>query len=154
MNLIAIDPGPEKSAFVYITNGKLVMNRAIFGNNHLLEWIKTSGPFAHAIAIEKIASMGMAVGKSVFETCYWTGRFDQACGGRATRITRHEIKMHLCGTMRSNDGDIRRAMIKRWGEQGTKKSPGPTYGIHSHIWSALAVATTYLDKYSVKEKQP
>jgi hypothetical protein len=35
---------------------------------------------------------------------------------------------------------VRQALIDRLGLQGTKKAPGPTYGIKSHEWAALAVA--------------
>jgi hypothetical protein len=35
---------------------------------------------------------------------------------------------------------VRQALIDRLGPQGTKKNPGPTYGMRSHLWAALAVA--------------
>ncbi len=38
-----------------------------------------------------------------------------------------------------------------FGEPGTKKNPGPTYGIKSHLWAALAVAVTAYDK--IKENE-
>jgi hypothetical protein len=34
---------------------------------------------------------------------------------------------------------VRQALIDRLGPQGTKKNPGPTYGMRSHLWAALAV---------------
>ena len=42
--------------------------------------------------------------------------------------------------MRAKDGNVRQALIDLIGEQGTKKNKGPTYGISSHSWAALAVA--------------
>jgi hypothetical protein len=94
--------------------------------------------------IEKIACMGMAVGEDVFETVFWSGRFCQASWS-FDRVTRAEAKMHLCGSMRAKDANIRQALIDKLGPQGTKKNPGPTYGISKHLWSALAVAVTYAE---------
>jgi hypothetical protein len=55
-------------------------------------------------------------------------------------IYRKDIKLFLCGTMRAKDANIRQALIDKIGPQGTKAQPGPTYGIKSHSWAALAVA--------------
>ncbi len=46
---------------------------------------------------------------------------------------------------------MREALIHRFGEQGSKKAPGPTYGIASHVWAALAVAVTYSDLHGAKQ---
>jgi hypothetical protein len=87
----------------------------------------------------------MPVGAEVFETCVWIGRFMQywchfASEQSITRIPRKEVKVHLCGTTKAKDANIRQALIDRIGPQGTKKAPGPTYGVKSHCWPALAVA--------------
>ncbi|NII07239.1 hypothetical protein HBF25_12680 [Luteibacter anthropi] len=96
------------------------------------------------VAIEMIASYGMPVGAEVFETVRWIGRFQQACRDpEAVRlIYRKDVKMHLCGTPRAKDANIRQALIDKLGAPGTKKSPGPTYGVKSHAWAALGVAVT------------
>jgi len=96
------------------------------------------------LAIEMIASYGMAVGKEVFETCVWIGRFWQVWPGvSVTRIYRKDVKLHLCGTLKAKDTNIRQALIDKIGPQGTKNAPGPTYGVKSHVWPALAVAVTF-----------
>jgi hypothetical protein len=85
----------------------------------------------------------MAVGASVFETCVWIGRFmqvSQQAGSDFSRVFRRDIKLHLCNSPRAKDGNVRQALIDRLGPQGTKKAPGPTYGVKSHEWAALAVA--------------
>jgi hypothetical protein len=94
------------------------------------------------VAIEMIASYGMAVGADVFRTCVWIGRFQQINGGCARLIPRMDVKMHLCHNSRAKDANIRRALIDKLGPPGTKKAQGPTYGVKSHAWAALAVAVT------------
>jgi hypothetical protein len=99
-----------------------------------------------------VASYGMAVGATVFETCVWSGRFiERWLSGRAyrpqpDRIYRKEVKMHLCGSMRAKDANVRQALIDRYGGKeaaiGKKANPGPLYGMSGDCWSALAVAIT------------
>jgi hypothetical protein len=61
---------------------------------------------------------------------------------RIVLLPRKDVKMHLCGTPRAKDGNIRQRLLDLLGPQGTKKQPGPTYGVKSHAWAALAVAVT------------
>lgn len=99
------------------------------------------------LAIEMIASYGMAVGREVFETCVWIGRFLQTWRKpEAVKLVyRKDVKLHLCGNTRAKDPNVRQALLDKVGPQGTKKIPGPTYGVKSHAWSALAVAVTVAD---------
>ena len=84
----------------------------------------------------------MAVGRSVFVTLLWIGRFVELMRGDMELIPRRSAKMFLCNSMKAKDANIRQALIDRLGEQGTKKKQGGTYGVKSHIWSALAIAVT------------
>jgi len=73
-----------------------------------------------------IASYGMAVGKEVFETCVWIGRFIEIARLRNIEVEyiyRKEEKMNLCNSMKAKDSNIRQALIDRFGEVGTKKNP-------------------------------
>jgi hypothetical protein len=103
------------------------------------------------LAIEMVRSMGMPVGDEVFETVLWAGRFIEAWHPQPFRtVPRHRIKMHLCGNMQAKDSNIRQALLNlfpRTGggstpQVGTKKQPGPLFGVSTHVWSALAVAIT------------
>lgn len=73
-----------------------------------------------------IASYGMAVGKEVFETCVWIGRFIEIAifkNIEVEYIYRKDEKMNLCNSMKAKDSNIRQALIDRFGEVGTKKNP-------------------------------
>lgn len=73
-----------------------------------------------------IASYGMSVGKEVFETCVWIGRFTELAVLQnidVEYIYRAEEKMNLCHTMKAKDTNIRQALIDRFGVVGTKKNP-------------------------------
>jgi hypothetical protein len=148
ITVAGIDPGPEESALV-LFDGQRVVNAVYQANEFVLaELIRLAG--ACLLVIEKIASFGMPVGAEVFETVYWSGRFAQAYGvEHVERITRIDVKMHLCHSPRAKDANIRQALIDRFGKVGTKKNPGPLYGISGDLLSALAVAVTQHDRMSV-----
>jgi hypothetical protein len=138
---LAIDPGPTRSAFVR-WDGQRVVDSAWCDNEEIRDVIamnRRKGP----IAIEMIASYGMAVGADVFQTCVEIGRFVEAAQGNVSLVFRRDVKMHLCGSARAKDANIRQALLDRLGPVGTKKAPGPLYGVKSHIWAALAVAITH-----------
>jgi hypothetical protein len=154
--ILAIDPGPEKSAFTRIDAINLKpLDFGIIGNEELIEGL-IMGDFDRAdnFAIEMVASYGMAVGKDVFETCVWIGRFWQASGHWTKQlIYRMEVKNNLCHSSRANDSNIRQALIDRFGPVGTKRNPGWFYGFKTDIWSAYAVAVTYYDLYLNKIRE-
>lgn len=138
--ILAIDPGTTTSGYVLFAGG-IAADSGVLANDRVLEMVRTwPGP----LAVEMIASYGMPVGAEVFETVRWIGRFQQAYQDPdAVRLVfRKDVKMHLCGTPRAKDANIRQALIDKLGAPGTKKSPGPTYGVKSHAWAALGVAVT------------
>ena len=160
VHLLAVDPGPEQSAFVAYRDGSLVEFGKV-DNAELLARLwrpRDPGP-EHHLAIEMIACYGMSVGKSVFDTCVWIGRYIEAWGAAYTLIPRHDVKMHLCHTKNSSDSNVREALIDRWGGKtkalGTKadrklKQPataGPLSGVAGDVWAALAVAVTWSDAH-------
>ena len=104
------------------------------------------------VAMEYIASYGMAVGKEVFETCIWIGRFTETLE-RHVDITdirpiyRKDVKLNLCGSVKAKDTNIRQSLLDRFGEVGTKKQQGWFYGFKSDIWAAYAVGVTYYDMH-------
>ena len=150
--LLAIDPGNIESAYCLID--KETYKPIEFGkipNEELrLKLIEYFRYFPiETLAIEMIASYGMPVGREVFDTCVWIGRFSgifEYLNRDVEYIYRKEEKMCLCNSMKAKDSNIRQALIDRFGEVGTKKNQGWFYGFKSDIWAAYAVGVTYLDK--------
>ena len=159
MRILAIDPGPVKSGYV-VFNGYCVIESGHIDNQEILQQINLLD-LNEELAIEMIASYGMAVGKDVFETCVWIGRFVQHYvewfGKEPKRVFRKDVKMTICGTTRAKDANVRQSLIDMFPaagggstpQIGTKKQPGPLYGVSSHAWPALGVAVTALAKEAV-----
>lgn len=141
MAILAIDPGTTQSGYCLFSRGT-VLESGVVENGALLRLVSISA--ATGLAIEMIASYGMPVGKEVFETCVWIGRYQQAWPDPelVRLIYRRDVKLHLCGSPRAKDGNIRQALLDKLGPVGTKKEPGPLYGVKSHAWAAVAVAVT------------
>ena len=141
-SILAIDPGTLESGWV-VLDGRRVVASGIDLNGVVRDRVRA---WCFPLAIEMIASYGMPVGREVFETCVWIGRFVEAYPYKtlAQLVYRKDVKLHLCGTSHAKDPHIRQALIDLIGPQGTKKAPGPTYGVKSHAWAALGVAATAL----------
>lgn len=153
MKLFAIDPGNVQSAFVVVDENYTIYYKEKSENRIVLEWMQGFRP--DRVVIEKIASYGMAVGREVFDTCIWIGRFTQAAialGIPVEYIFRSEEKLTICHSPKAGDTNIRRALIDRFAKhdlkngKGTKKTPDFFYGFKADMWAAFAVAVTYLDK--------
>lgn len=156
--IIAIDPGTRESAYVLYEEGTPPrdMDLGILPNRELVDLLATLGAATSTrpatLVIEAVESFGMPVGRDVFETCIWTGRFIQAYGGEYALVGRRHIKLWLCNDARAKDANIRKVLLDRFGPAGTKKDPGATYGVKTHLWSALALACTYADTADLRRK--
>lgn len=161
--MLAIDPGNEQSAYVLYdpVDGKPAEFCKI--DNYLMLALIAEAPALGAtrMAVEMIASYGMPVGREVFETCLWIGRFMQAWSAGDPRadaelVYRRDVKLHLCGSARAKDPNVRQALIDRYGPGketaiGKKATPGPLYGMAGDCWSALAVAVTTIESEALRE---
>ncbi|WP_443115472.1 hypothetical protein [Herbaspirillum seropedicae] len=151
MNILALDPGTTQTGYVFY-DGRKVLECGVLPNAEMLQRIQMAT--SPRLAIEMIASYGMAVGKEVFETCVWIGRFKQAFHSpeAVELVYRKDVKLHLCGTPRAKDPNVRQALIDLFPatgggatpQVGTKSKPGPLFGVSSHAWPALGVAVTAL----------
>lgn len=159
--ILAIDPGNMESGYVLVEHDgqeiRKVLDVGKTTNERIVEKMMNDLPLISDFAIEMVQSMGQTVGQEVFDTCVWVGRFWEVAryayvgiSGKKT-IYRREEKLYLCGCLSAKDKNIRQALIDRYGVVGTKKNPGFFYvngtKFAKDMWQAMAVATTYFDKY-------
>lgn len=157
----AVDPGDTASAIVELVvqpKGPPKLERFEYlPNKHAALWIETrrweadhSYGAPRRLAMEMIASYGMPVGREVFETCVWIGGLRAAWGWEeTTRIYRKDVKLHLCGQTKAKDANVSQAIRDLYGPNkaaavGTKKAPGPLYGVSGDVWAALGVGLTFI----------
>ena len=158
MIVFAIDPGNTESAYCVMNDQFKLMEFAKLPNDEVMSCMKRwqnkeIQDRPGIIVIERVASYGMAVGREVFETCEWIGRYTQAALENAPveYIYRKDEKVYLCGDMRAKDSNIRQALIDRFAKfdykngRGTKNKPDYFYGVSKDVWAAIAIAVTYYD---------
>jgi hypothetical protein len=151
--LLAIDPGPEKSALcLYDTVKNKPIKFFITENSSWksLEQLDVGCP--DKVVLEKIASYGMPVGANVFNTCIATGRLVERIvfsyfynEDKYDFMERPDVKLHICGSRRAKDSNVIQALKDRFGEKGTKKKPGVLYRMKKDEWQALALAVAYAE---------
>ena len=154
MRLIAIDPGSEQSAFV-IWDGKRIFDKGILDNFEMRDMLRAFEKklrHDYIIVIEEVQCYGMPVGKSIFETVYWSGIFSEAFPGTVHRMPRKDVKMHLCHTMRAKDSNVIQALVDRFAPfaknrgKGVKSAPGFFFGFKKDIWQACALGVVFWDQ--------
>lgn len=151
MRILAIDAGNTYSgvAIVELPEFRLVWFDKL-PNEEIYDSIKNYK--IDEVALEMVACYGMPVGRDVFETCVWIGRFiEQLKGHKISYVYRKDEKMCLCGSLKAKDSNIRQALINRYAKhdfktgKGTKKNPDVFYGVANDVWSAIAVAVTHYE---------
>jgi hypothetical protein len=153
--VIALDPGNTETAVVVLNKeDKKILTHAKLANESVLQELgnfkSLYGQENCELAIEMVASYGMPVGRSVFDTCVWIGRYIATWNGKFRLIVRKDVKMNICHSTKANDANIRQALMDRFGSTkelavGTKSAPGPLYGIGNDERAALALAYTALE---------
>jgi len=124
VRILAIDPGVRQSGWVeYRSDNHTLEGYGIKENQKLAHRLIAYRDGYDKLVIEMIACYGMAVGKDVFETCVWIGRFEGAWGTLdRDRVLRREVKLHLCNNVRAKDTHVRQALIDKFG--GREKAIG------------------------------
>jgi len=146
--LIAIDPGPETSGVVvYRTGG----DPAVLFSGAKLTWVEVIEMLDAArslpdpcVVCERV-SAGAVSGHHIIETAEVGGRVLQACDDRGLliriRYRREVLKALGVGSGAPKDALVRQVVLELHpGGVGTKKAPGPLYGVSSHAWQALGLA--------------
>lgn len=155
--ILAIDPGNKESGYVFIDVATYKPIKYGKIKNAKLEKIMQETEYDHLV-LEMVASYGMAVGRSVFDTVFHTGRFSMIRPNVPfTKVYRMQVKMNLLGKTSVRDSDITQFLvhrfltnkeIERWGDygKGVKADQGYFYGFNNDIYQAYAVGVTWLDK--------
>jgi len=163
--ILSIDPGNTESGWALIdanTRGALQFGKS--SNNDLRTWLLDGELKADFCAIEMVASYGMAVGKDVFETCVWIGRFlecVEGCVEGGTRLVyRRPVKMHFCHSAKAKDSNVTQALVDRFAPgqpnhgKGTKVAPGWFHGFRSDVWQSYALAVYMADLLEERNGDP
>lgn len=153
MIILGIDPGNIDSAYVLVDSN--TYRPIIFAKvkNESLRELITFEPSPKHIAIEMIASYGLAVGKEVFDTCVEIGRYIQIADFyhiQHSYVYRKDVKLNLCGSPRAKDSNIIQALKDRFGDKGTKSAPGFFFGFSKDVWQAYAMTVTWIDDMKAK----
>jgi len=150
IQVLGIDPGPKGKGSGMVLANK---DRLILSTQIETKFVDVC-PSMDAVVIEMVSSYGMAVGMSTFQTLIEAGRLVQIAmrtGVPVYLVPRQQIKVVLCGTAQAKDANIRQAILDRYAPTGggstpvvgTKKEPGPLYGMKGHGWAAMAAAMWY-----------
>ena len=168
MTVLAIDPGNAESGYALVDAdtcrpvevGKVANDQLA---DLLLEYLDGGQGHVEHVAIEMVASYGMAVGKEVFETCVWIGRYQQlvesfaATGLPCELVYRRDVKLHHCGVTKAKDSNIIQALIDRFAPgqpnrgKGTKAQPGWFHGFAADMWQAYALAVLVADRQAARQ---
>ena len=158
MRILAIDPGNTASGVALIdsdTCAPIYVDK--IDNGSLLQLIVRGSEKIDAdkVVVEMVASYGMAVGREVFDTCVWIGRYDEAVRGAAL-VKRLDVKLHHCHSAKAKDSNVTQALIDRFAPsqpnrgKGTKTRPGWFHGFARDIWQAYALAVYVADHTRVQ----
>jgi len=150
--ILGIDPGPTHCGVVlYDTEARRV--KQSYKNNTVADALRqiehrASARMIDLVAIERVQSYGIA-GASLLRTAEVGGMLHRCAGREGLEVAwlfRREVLRGLDVTGKGNrDSLVRQRLIEMHGGDrvsavGTKKKPGPLYGVASHAWAALAVA--------------
>ena len=118
--IIGIDPGPKESGVAEFFPDTFGIGAHGIHHNGYIEEVcggfGRRGMEGRIFAIEMMASYGMAVGESVFQTCVQIGRFEKSCVNSSYQhIFRKEVKLALCGTLKAKDTNIKQSIVDMYG---------------------------------------
>ena len=145
MIVLGLDPGTEQSAIAGFDGTRIKAD--LWTNELLLTRLEDYDHEPMVLVIEQIRSYGMPIGAEVLDTVFWSGRFaDRWSPRRFELLPRQKVKLHLCGSPKAKDANIRQALIDRFGGPSSVRKGGPLYKVTQHKMAALAVAVTWWDQ--------
>jgi hypothetical protein len=160
--ILAIDPGPEYSAFVNIRSDYFPVQSGKVLNRDLFGCIEYSLQIIDAVVIEKPVCQRHS-GSSISETAIQAGMF----AGLLVRIdtylvTRSKVKGLLLGRVsggKTADSQIISYLHDRFASgvpnkgKGKMSMPGFFFGFHDDIWQAYALGVCFIDMMHSDKKK-
>jgi hypothetical protein len=162
--ILAIDPGPEQSAWLFLWDAEPVPGAfGILPNQELLGWLRDgawigSDGSVHVPSVVVIETIepryGLQMGWSTLDTARWIGRFQEAAAPIPVVLPRRSEILRSLGVVTtprkgekrvSADSGVRSALIDRFGGEPAIRKGGPLFGISKDVWSALAIAVTHAE---------
>lgn len=154
MNILAIDPGPERSAWlVWNPEGEQIIACGEEPSLAVCEHVREAAFRGTPVAVEAVTCYGGPVGAETYDTCYWIGEIRRICRGathEALIVPYRDISRNLCKIAGAKEAQISAALKERF----SKATLAPVYGMRSkaelvagegegkngHMRSALALA--------------
>lgn len=150
MILLGIDPGPELHGYALLDTETW---RVLASGNSPTPLIYARGaPILDGIAIENVQPMGQVLSHGLLATIRAQIELEREAQELMYRapilVPRVAVKRELVGKHNCNEPHVNAALRARYCERhkcsesalkGTKKNPGPLFGISSHAWPALAL---------------
>jgi hypothetical protein len=165
MILLAIDPGPTKSAyvlwdtekhdFVRDDDGKSVIglaeNHFVMGFVHEIctphQGVRF--PLPELVAIETPQNYGNQMGRETLETLIFVGRLIEIVYRLQSTTTKLYARPSIKGQVGGrNDSEIRSSLIMRY---GASRKGEKLEGVKNDIWAALALAVALEENAKLKE---
>ena len=148
--LIGIDPGPETSGVVVYRAGgspKVIEAHAKLDLEGVRKVLHGYPAWSSVALIERV-SAGAVSGKHILQTAEVVGRLMEYFETRNftyhTLYRREVLKALGVGSGASKDALVRQVVLELHPEgTGTKKNPGPLYGVSTHAWQALGLCCAH-----------
>ena len=118
--ILAVDPGTTKSGFVILDEGH-VTSSGVLSNREASRWSRVTPAPWRSRWLPRTAWQS----EKMFETVRWIGRFQQASRDpEAVRlVSRRDVKLHLCGSAKAKDANVRQALLDLFPGSGGGKTP-------------------------------
>ena len=158
MRVLSLDPGTTHTGWVLVDSetGRVIHDKEqnpIIADR-MRAWRTIIEP-ADLVLIEAMSPRGQRLGIETMEALRWSGRLEEAARPTPViRISRDAVKRTLLGAsnVRGADAAIRQVLIDRYGGPqgrqkavGTRKAPGPLFGITADRWAALGLFCAWQD---------
>jgi len=146
--LIAIDTGPTITTYTRMKGGVPYRHETL-ENSLFCEWLRTTLAWERVdnVAVEMLVSYGTLQGNSVYDSILMVGRVQEICLTAMTPVTLVPASIKASTICHRSRGvkrtDMNNELLRLYGGKGTKKEPGPLYGVSKHAWSSLAVAHVF-----------